>query len=250
MIRRIYSPDELVLSQGCCSDRIRAYAEAYGMGYDFCRFYRSTGGTLLISNSAAFADADISDVDEIGEFIGFIRPYSLECSLCLADRLEITGMRKQKRYLMSRGSDEARGDKASYEHILTELSSRDDIAANGSFKVMSAVVCESFGIEQRDLWYADISHMTRHRVSISLLYKNCAAAVIRFFGSGYALLTDIAVRPDMRGKGMCRELIGIISEVLLNNGIAVKLFSETGNAGMYSSFGFVCENEDRLFLSE
>ena len=238
------------MSQGCCPDRIRAYADAYGMEYDFCRFYRSTGGTLLISNSAAFADADKSDADEIGEFIGFISPYSFECDLCLADRLEITGMRKHKRYLMSLGSEEAMEYKASYEHILMEFSSRGDIAVNCGFNVMSDVVCDSFGIEQRDLWYADISHMTRHRVSISLLYNNCAAAVIRFFGSGYAFLTDIAVRQDMRGKGMCRELIGIISEVLLKNGIAVKLYSELGNAGMYYSFGFVCENEDLIFLSE
>ena len=65
MITRAYSFDELKLLNSYYGGKIRSYAEAYGFGYDFCRFYRSNSGSILINNSNGVFDGEFLPDEEL-----------------------------------------------------------------------------------------------------------------------------------------------------------------------------------------
>ena len=58
MIERIHSPKQLELlpQSGTEAQKIRALFNAYGCGYDFCRFFRH-GGTYLAALDGSFVIA-------------------------------------------------------------------------------------------------------------------------------------------------------------------------------------------------
>ena len=69
MIKQITDSSLLWLSDSYYGGKIAAYAEAYGLNYDFCRFYRLKNGTLMINNSNCVIDGRPPVNEELRFFI-------------------------------------------------------------------------------------------------------------------------------------------------------------------------------------
>lgn len=52
-----------------------SYLNAYGTGYDFCRFYKSGNGVILVINSTMLIYGEDFDQDEINSFVDMYKPF-------------------------------------------------------------------------------------------------------------------------------------------------------------------------------
>ena len=87
MIQQItaFSPEETaILEQSWRGRQMLAYQQAYGGGYDFCRFFRVTGcggtGWLFLFNATLLICAEGSvPEEEIRTFAEMHLPFRIEC---------------------------------------------------------------------------------------------------------------------------------------------------------------------------
>ncbi len=229
--------DALDKNRDIYTEKIRALAEAYGCGYDFCGFYKQTGGTI------------------IGDYYG--SAVAAKCSARTGDRLaelmEFLMCGKFRKVLMPAASFQAaRVDANIKESLLMRYNGKptdDDIKNSddidklladpaGSLGEISEIVTDGFDIDINK-WYTDISHNLRHGISQIFVLEGNACAVKMFTFSGISYLSYISTRKEARGKGFASRLIRAIcaSEYAKQN--SVQLFCDRSLEGFYNRLEFV-----------
>ena len=221
MIGRIYSGIEERCSAGWCGEKIRFFYKAYGAGYDFCRFYETSGGILLVYNSNLTADCAADD--ELLEFIGFVSPHTVEI---MDISPEIDGMEKTVISVMS---------KRSTEFISPE--NTDDVIKNQKLDNIYDITEKCFGETDRGLWYTHISHCVRHGLSDTFLIEDTASARTDFYHS-FAYLSDIAVVPEMRKRGYFRRIVSAAENAAFERYPEVRLCASEELTAMYRHIGY------------
>ncbi|MGN0696525.1 MAG: GNAT family N-acetyltransferase [Oscillospiraceae bacterium] len=222
MITRAYSFDELKLSDSYYGGKIRSYAEAYGFGYDFCRFYRADGGSILINNSNGVFDGDFLPDEELDCFIRFSGITSFEAEF----DIDIEDFDRMERYFLTAPAAES----FSYNE--------KDLSVNCRLGEVYEILEKSFGKMERDIWYADMSHRIRHGVSRLFLYKNSAVGSVDFEYGDMGYISDIAVSPEARGQGLAGELLGIIHAYLFTRNITGGLYAYNDMLPFYLHNGY------------
>lgn len=239
MIERIYNTPEKGFSKSYYGRKIRSYAESYGYEYDFCRIYKlDDTGLLLLNNSNCVIDGSFSDNDELEFFIKMHSPMGIELGRQALKKFAPEGYERQERFMIA------------MNRCCEKNYSAKDIIINSGFEQIYRILSASFGEIDHDLWYVDISHRVRHKTAMTLLYKNSAAAVIEFIDDDYAYISEVATLPEKRRQGLCRQLLGYISDYLTDKGITGHMLAYHDKALFYTHLGFDnIHTEDDIYFT-
>lgn len=213
------------------TEKIRSLADAYGFGYDFCRFWAQDGGAVIGSyyGEATVAacgrigkarSAELAAFIGCGQFVRALMPYSL---------YEKTGgvPGAEKLLLMKAGNGIKKTDDIDKVLTGTEVSIGEiyEIAKSG------------FDIDFNK-WYTDTSHMLRHGSARLYALDGASCAVRMFASGGISYLSYICTVPGERGKGLAGRLIAHICAQEAGSGNEVFLFCAEELEGFYRKCGF------------
>lgn len=223
MIKRVNSPNELseLPKSGVEAQKIRALLEAYGTGYDFCRFYSAEG--LIVARFydefviCAFGNYDFGELCEFLSFSGFSKLFcSEEAGKMLLEKLSLS---RQKLNLMR------------FSGVLSEAPEQiSELSLSEAYNILKT----SFEFDFEP-WYLDMSHRIRH--GISRFYGfNGSVLCVQHDLCGEALLSQIATIPEMRDKGNASSLIAAVCRKL--NESEVFLLCEDKLLNFYEKNGF------------
>lgn len=223
MIKRVDSPDELssLPESGVEAQKIRALLQAYGTGYDFCRFYSAEG--LIIArfyNEFVICTFGNADIEELCEFLSFSGFSKLFCS-------EVAGKLLSEKLKLNRNMLNLMrfsGNLCEAPEKISELSLSE------AYGILKA----SFEIDYEP-WYLDMSHRIRHGVSKFYGY-NGSVLCVQHNLCGEALLSQIATVPEMRNKGDASGLITAVCRKLSKREIF--LLCEDKLVKFYNKIGF------------
>lgn len=224
MIKRITAADEMssLPDSGVEAQKIRALFKAYGVKYDFCRFYCSEDFFLSdLNGSYVLSDNGCGDYAELADFLNFSGFGELFCSETskenLIDLLPDTE-------IVCANLMEYTGSPAFVS-----------VEENLSLSEIYSILATSFDIEFES-WYLDMSHRIRH--GISAVYKLFQSVlVVQYNLNNEALLSQIATKPEYRGKGYASRLISSVCYLL--KGSRIFLLCEDELMDFYIGNGFV-----------
>ena len=214
------------------TEKIRAFGRAYGCGYDFCNFYKQTGGTVIADyyGSAVAARTGVRPGDRVAELMEF-----LMCG-------------KFRKVLLPYQTLAAANVDANYKEILlmsceNTPEKTDDIDklrgnTDTSLVDISEIVSDGFDIDVNK-WYTDMSHNFRHGISQVYVLENNACAVKMFASSGIAYLSYVSTRREARGRGFATRLVSTICADEAANGNTVQIFCDESLRSFYADIGFV-----------
>ncbi len=235
MITAFYGKKPPIPEKGAEALKIHSLFHSYGAGYDFCRFYCFNGGMLvaLEKDYILYETGKLSDSDfeEIGGFLSFYGFKTLFCSERAGISLKkfLAGKYNPVNYMRFNGSP-------LYE----------DINCDPNLSEVYAVLKTGFEIEYEH-WYLDISHRVRHGVSMCCMLGKSAALVVQYNIKGEALLSQIAVIPEERGKGVGERFIRSVCGLPeLRNVYAI---CENRTLGFYLHSGFIRQERKFIILS-
>ena len=195
MIRRALFPEDLsnLPQKGTEAQKIRAMLLAYGMKYDFCRFYVSeffniceTDGNFVVCDTGK-----VNGIPELAEFFNFNGFSEIFCSEAVGEMLAEKLNRGSQKVNLMRFIDDP--------FLCAEVES--DPPLDEVFKILSS----SFDIDYEH-WYVDMSHRLRHNVAKARKLGG-SALIIQHDLNGEALLSQIATLPEHRGQGNAARLI-------------------------------------------
>lgn len=222
------------LSETYYGMKIRSYLDAYGVGYDFCRFYVGSGesdGVLLCFNGSAVCDGSISNED-LCSFLGFCRPHNLEIS---GEERSLLKYKAVKRVMF--------GFTVPVDFIAEEIKSDDNLDSH--FRIIKS----GFPEIDYEKWLVDISHRKRHGVSKLFKFEEIASATMQFCFDNFAFFSEIAVLPECRGQGAARRMLYSIAAEFAKKGISCGLFALPHRVGFYREIGFREIFEDNIYYS-
>ncbi|MCM1226342.1 MAG: N-acetyltransferase [Clostridium sp.] len=236
MINHIDDPCEIsreFLSGTLCGKRILSYLDAYGTGYDFCRFFKSGDSVLLIENSTMLICGSDFDPDEINMFVGMYRPFRIEGSQSVIDAIKSDDYLRLHRTVFQLVP--GNGEKAEDSDV--DLEPRlDDVYA---------ILSEGFpNISDHELWLADTSHRVRHGISRVFTYKGCTTASLSFDIDGCVLVSQVATKLSSRGYGHARCFLMWLAEYLKNQGKTAVLYALDIRESFYKEIGFKAVSEE------
>ncbi len=224
MIKRAFSGDDLsaLPQKGVEAQKIRALFRAYGVKYDFCRFFVSENAVFCgIDGSFALCETgDYSDIEELADFFAFGGFSEIFCSAALGARLaERLGCRSQSASLM---------------RFEGEAVPNAEVETNPPLDEVYEILKTAFDIEY-EAWYADMSHRIRHGVAKARRLES-SALMIQHDINGEALLSQIATAPGSRRRGNASRLIKAVCAELSES--EVFLLCEELLAPFYEKLGF------------
>ncbi len=187
---------------------------AYGSGYDFCRFYACENpggsiGTVHIYNSSMVIDGS-ADTDDISMLIKMTKPANIEISG--GTLLQPDGYAVRHRTLFK-----AVPNKTDVDFNNVTVNSRME----NCYKILAESL-ENMGSFQD--WYVDISHRIRHGVS-GLYYYGETTVTQDFDIDGFVFVSHIATAEAARGKGGARRLLYCLAERFAKEEKAMHLFA-------------------------
>lgn len=224
MIRRAFSGNDLsaLPQKGVEAQKIRALLRAYGVKYDFCRFY--------VSESAAFCEMDgcfvicetggSPDIEELADFLAFGGFSEIFCSAGLGAPLA-------KRL-------SCRSQRVSLMRFEGEAVPNAEVETNPPLDEVYEILKTAFDIEY-EAWYADMSHRIRHGVAKARKLGN-SALMIQHDINGEALLSQIVTLPGFRCRGNASRLIKAVCAELSES--EVFLLCEDELVPFYEKLGF------------
>lgn len=238
MIRLLDEFDGSGLISSHCSAQILSHLSAYGVGFDFCRFYeivyRRRVGVICVFNGSVSVGLSEGAKNlreakrELSEFLDFSGPSFCELPPEFAPRQGFQGFEAVPR---------------TFFEVLRADSS------DGLFEPDPATVFKTvFSSEQADygVWLTDT--LRRVNLGISRLYGfESSVLTVRFILGGKAFISDVATPYEDRGKGFARELLGRVSKALADDGISAYLCADPEAAGFYRSLGYPEIGSDRAF---
>ncbi len=194
MITRLTSAEQLAAlpEKGTEAQKIRALLTAYGVSYDFCRFFSHNENSFLADMGGSFvlSAGENADPEELARFLMFNGCAELLCGFDIgggidrflgAERTEINVMRFSGRAVPA------------------------DIGRDPPLSEVYAIVGNVFGFEFEP-WYLDMSHRIRHGVSRCRRLEG-SALVIQHEINGEALISQVATLPGQRGRGFASRLL-------------------------------------------
>lgn len=198
MIERIFT-EPVLPEHGIEAQKIRALFQAYGTGYDFCKFFKQGSAVLAYLDGSCVLYCDNNaDFIELSDFLQVNGFSDLFCSEDVADMLS--------KYIP-----------ADYQKVISMKFSGNscpaDIREANSLIDLFSIVSTGFDIEFEP-WYLDMSHRIRHGVTRAFQLDEKAALVVQHNINGEALLSQIAVVPNFRGNGYASKLIRAVCSVL------------------------------------
>ncbi|MGN0700822.1 MAG: GNAT family N-acetyltransferase [Oscillospiraceae bacterium] len=202
---------------GIEAQKIRSLYNAYGAGYDFCRFYRAEGCFISVLDNSAVVCGECLDTEELRDFLLMCGVSDVFGEAALADKLCPPFSRSDVNLMRfcSEISPEI-------SHSSPKLSEAYDILKT------------AFPIDFEP-WYLDMSHRIRHGVS-SLAANGASCLCVQYDLNGEVLLSQIATLPEQRSKGYARRLINSVCASLPNREIFV--LCEHGLLDFYKKIGF------------
>lgn len=239
MIRQITDPDKLVSNEtDYYSEKIKAYKKAYGVDYDFCRFYSvsqglSTGYVMLLNSSAVISGKTLEST-ELSEFISLYAPTTIECPVYLANRMKFEGYTRYRRLLFEL-KDDLFFDEDEFKKELD-----DPVSLQQMFIIMNSC----FNGLEYDGWYADMSHRIRHEMSEVFMYKGITCATLDFKAGKTGYISGLATMPTERGKGYATDILKYLAGMLKRQRIQGYVWAMEGAMPYYRSLGFSPADED------
>ena len=213
------------------TEKVRSFADAYGTGYDFCTFYKQTGGTLISNyyGSATVAKSGKRTGDRLAELMEF-----LTCGMF-------------KKVLMPYESFEASNIDANYEKLnlmvyRNDIKISDDIdkvitVSEDSVGEISEIIADGFDIDCNK-WYTDMSHMLRHGTARLYTLEGKACAVRMYASSGITYLSYVCTRKADRGQGLASKLLNGVCGMETAAGNEIYIFCRDDLKGFYENNGF------------
>lgn len=211
MIQQItaFSPEETaILEQSWRGRQMLAYQQAYGGGYDFCRFFRATdcGGTgwLFLFNATLLICAEGSvPEEEIRTFAEMHLPFRIECP---AELLPVLGQIPNYQKL----------HRATFQLTPSAPSPAfcpDEVNESPRLQNVYEILQEGFpNLLEYSLWLTDVSHRCRHGMSKVLTYKNSSTLSLVYDWKGNVLVGQVATKLAQRGSGYARDFLRWIAE--------------------------------------
>lgn len=238
MIRHINNADIIdtyKLCQSCCGRRILSYLKAYGVGYDFCRFFAGNKNSImLLINSTLLIDGEDFEQEELKLFVKINSPFRIEGNQRAIKMLyDMEGYHRLHRTLFRLFSE---GDTDIYEKNIDFNPSLDDVYN---------ILVEGFpNLLDYSLWLADTSHRIRHNISQVFSYRNSTTASIVYDIDGYVLVGQVATKISSRGSGYARSLLKWLAEYLSKQNKTAFLYALDTRESFYREIGFeVYSNE-------
>lgn len=241
MIKQITDKDDIQyekLSNDHYGRRFRALLTAYGVGYDFCRFYEVTREEkqsyfVVLNSSMTISSVGEIDMEEIKLFIRMYKIFSIEMPLFLAEKINLAEYTATKRVL--------------FEFTKGDFTENMCVDENPKLDDVFTILKDGFPLENcYDLWLTDTSHQIRHGVSKIFLY-NSTTATMYYNIDGIAFFGQIATSPESRGKGYARELLYWLEDKISDDGMKAQLFAKPNRVSFYKGIGFKEINTDLIF---
>lgn len=180
--------------------RIYASYAAYGGAHSFLQFWRQgiggrTAALLCRMDGAVTLWADRPDCEELAAFLQAAGAEAVWSEFALARELGLSApMRLQAFQFQTAGFLRRPTAAFSYEALYKILCSGK----------------ESLTLPPFESWYPDVCHRFRHgALAVAMMEGAAALAVI---GQAGALLTGIATRPELRGRGYGRAVFDRLCE--------------------------------------
>lgn len=214
--------------------RISAALRSYGTGYDFARFWiGETQGAVTCVFSRVDGDMtcffagqhDMEEVRCFAQAVGF-RTFMCEASrVWTSDGAEtryFNIMRYGRRHVAVPGARRLKTDPP-----LTEV-----------WRIISSA--GELGLDEslRDVWYADMSHRIRHSAARAFTLDSDAALCTSGETAYGSLISGVAVRPEMRGRGLGGRIVREASEILSDGGRDVFLMCSEKLVPFYKENGY------------
>lgn len=237
------------LIEGHYARKIKSHFQAYGVKYDFCRFYllktdMNEKGIVSQYNSTmvfcpfASCALDDEDISDLTLLIKMNKPSTIELPNTLWERL-FPGIEDE--YFSEERTEFKFYDTAKPPQLTVEEFPRlDDVYC---------ILSESFPAirDGYSLWLTDTSHRVRRGLSQVLLLNNCTTATIQYIIDNKALIGHVATKAEERGKHYARQLLYWIGERLSADGLDVLLFARKHRVSYYTEIGFEPVGEDIVF---
>ncbi len=217
------------LCESCCGKRILSYLSAYGMGYDFCRFYTSgEDSVILLINSTMLIDGGGFDVNELKAFIKMNLPFRIEGNQTAIECLyDMEGYHKLHRTCFKLCSDE------------NTVVDENDINSEPILDDVYSILSEGFpNLLDYPIWLADTSHRMRHGISKIFTYKNSTTASIVFDIDNFVLVGQVATKISARGSGYARALLKWLAAYLKKQNKTAVLNALDTRESFYREIGF------------
>ena len=236
LIKQIYEDIPSRLTKSYYGKKIMAAYNAYGSGYDFCRFYACENpevgfGTVYIYNSSMVIDGSVN-ADDISMLIKMTKPANIEISG--GTLLQPEGYAMRHRTLFKAVPNKTDVD---FSNVNVNTNAED------CYKILA----ESFeNMGSFEDWYVDISHRIRHGVS-ELYYYGDTTVTKNFDIDGFVFVSHIATAETARGKGGARRLLYCLAERFAKEEKEVHLFALDHRKTFYEAIGFEPVAEDILF---
>lgn len=238
MIRHIENADAIdkeKLLKTCCGRKILSYLQAYGTGFDFCRFFvNDTGSVMLLINSTLLITGEHFERDELLAFADMNRPFRIEGSDKAIELLTgIDGYQKLHRTIFRLKADENSSVDESDINFQPKL---DDV-----YRILS----EGFpNLLDYQLWLADTSHRVRHGLSRVFSYKDATTASIVYDIDGYVLVGQVATKISARGSGYARVFLNWLADYLSKQNKTAFLYALDTRESFYREIGFEVHNDE------
>lgn len=220
MTERIYTADllEALPVHGVEAQKIRALLNAYGVNYDFCRFFRQ-GGTYLacLDGSFVICEQPGADFEELAQFLGMHGFTDIFCSEAAGNALKPLVSAEFTSVWLMRCMAEKFGELPAElppSQVWDIIGSRFDIPF--------------------EPWYLDMSHRVRHGVS-RCFSDGKAALVVQHEINGEALISQVSVRREYERCGYAGALVKQVSAALSGE---VQVICEDRLRGFYERCGF------------
>lgn len=239
MIRLIENERELdrkMLLGSLCGRKLLSYVKAYGVGYDFCRFYEITDelggrGFMFMINSTMIVCSDdvLTVTEELRLFVRMNLPFRIEGSQRI-----LIGLSCDEHYqILNRTIFELVPD----EHTVNFNEQYVDF--NPDLIEVYKILSDGFpNIADFSLWYTDTSHRCRHGISRVFTYKNCTTASAAFDIENEVLIAQVATKTESRGSGYAREFLKWLAAFFNNLGKKAYLLALDVRVSFYHEIGF------------
>lgn len=236
MIKQIKSPEDIdrkFLAESWCGKRILSYLDAYGTGYDFCRFFWSSGSIILLINSTMLICGDSFDSEELNAFATMHRPFRIEGEQTVVLAIKNEGYKSLHRtcFQLTAGNGCAEEKK--------------NVDTEPSLDEVYGILAEGFpNLTEYRLWLADTSHRIRHGISRVLTYCGCTTATLSFDIDDCILVSQVATKVSARGSGCARRFLTWLADELDAQGKTAVLNALDIRESFYREIGFKAVSEE------
>ena len=251
MISQILEENDIDFSSlvaDCYTRKLKSNLNAYGVSYDFCRFYSLSSKTqkaiICIFNSSMLVaniegeNFNDEDIEDLLIFIKMNKPSMIEMNVAIAKRIKDN---IKEDYLCENRTEFECIDTFDIEEIeLDDKPSLDEVF--DIVKLAFPSMRESY-----DMWITDTSHRIRREQSVLYCFEKSSTLMIKYMLDGYALIGQVGTLPEKRGNDYARKMLHTVSNLMNKKGLKVCLFAREKMVGFYQKLGFSPMLSDVVF---